>query len=231
MDKKGVLYVVAGPIGNLLDITYRAIDILKSCDIILSEDTRETSKILQKFSINTRQISYRDQNHEKILPKVIEILDIGSNVALVSDSGTPTISDPGYKLIHKLKALGFEVKPIPGPSAVISALSVSGLPTDKFSFLGFLPKSRAARYKILLEYGNLDSTVVIYESPFRILRLLEEINESLGDRVVCVARELTKIFEEVKTAKISDFISKKEKIGSKGEFVVLIAKKDFDEKR
>ena len=154
---------------------------------------------------------------------------MGSNISLFSDSGTPTISDPGFKLIAEIKRLGFQVKTVPGPSAVTAALSVSGLPTDKFIFLGFLPKSKVQRNKILLEYGNLDSTLVIYESPFRLERFLEEIQEALGDRTVCLARELTKMFEEVKTAKLSEFLSKKAVFGKKGEFVVLIAKKGFND--
>jgi len=225
--EKGNLFIIATPIANLSDISLRALDILKEVDLILSEDTRETDKILKKYEIEKTQLSYRDQNHEMMLPKVEEFLDNNLNVALISDSGTPLISDPGYKLVRELIRKGFNIVSIPGPSAVISSLVISGFPTDKFSFLGFLPKSSGDRLKILKIYGSLDSTLVIYESPFRIEKLLKEINENLGDRFVCLANEITKIHEKVIRGRVSTVL---ETVGGKrlkGEFVVLIGKEGF----
>ena len=143
----GSLYIVSGPIGNLGDITYRAIETLKNVDLILSEDTRETKKLLDKFEITTHQISYRDQNHNKVVSKIISMLNDALDVALVSDGGTPLVSDPGFKLVSELKTRGYKIIPIPGPSSVIASLVASGLPTDKFTFLGFLPKSSAKKRK------------------------------------------------------------------------------------
>lgn len=220
----GNLYVVAGPIGNLEDITIRALDILKKADLVVSEDTRETSKLLSHFDITAKQISYRDQNHDKVYSFILESLNVGQSVALVSDCGTPLISDPGYKLVRDLISAGIKVQTVPGPSAVIAALSVSGLPTDKFAFLGFLPKGSGQRAKLLTEYGELDSTLIIYESPYRIAKLLEEISVTLGNRTVCLARELTKVHEETVTGKVRDLLVKYADKTFKGEFVVLISK-------
>jgi 16S rRNA (cytidine1402-2'-O)-methyltransferase len=225
--EKGNLFIIATPIGNLSDISLRALDVLKEVDLILSEDTRETDKILKKYEIEKTQLSYRDQNHEMMLPKIEEFLDNNLNVALISDSGTPLISDPGYKLVRELIRKGFNIISIPGPSAVISALVISGFPTDKFSFLGFLPKSSGERSKILKIYGSLDSTLVIYESPFRIEKLLKEINENLGDRFVCLANEITKIHEKVTRGRVSMVLETVRGKRLKGEFVVLVGKEDF----
>lgn len=200
---KGKLFIVATPIGNMSDITLRALEVLKEVSLVVSEDTRETDKILKKYDIQKAQLSYRDQNHYFMLPKIIETLEQGNSVALISDSGTPVISDPGYKLVRDLVKKGFEIVSIPGPTALISALVSSGFPTDKFSFLGFLPKSKNDRQKILHKYGEMDATVIIYESPFRISKLLEEINEALGDRMVCLASELTKMHEKFLRDKVS----------------------------
>ena len=258
----GKLFIVATPIGNMSDITLRALEVLKEVSYILSEDTRDTDKILKKYEITTSQLSYRDQNHNVMFPKVKEILDSGNNVALVSDSGTPLISDPGFKLVNGLIKEGYDVVSIPGPSATISALVSSGLPTDKFSFLGFLPKSSGQRKKLLEKYGELDATLIIYESPFRVIKLLEEIKDTLGDREVVVAKELTKIHEKFYRGAIINILnelkglssdkagaecgrsnkgeakrspakpheaplSQKAKVKLRGEFIVLIAKKDF----
>ena len=224
---KGTLYIISTPIGNMSDITLRALDTLKEVSLILSEDTRETSKVLQKYNISKSQLSYRDQNHFKVIDRILEILDSGESVALVSDSGTPLISDPGFKLVEDAVKKDINVVSIPGPSAVISALSVSGLPTDKFSFLGFLPKSTGQQSKILKLYGSLDSTLVIYESPNRIIKLLNQINENLGNRKVCVTSELTKLHEKIVRGKVLDVINTFEESGTRGEYVVLIAKEGF----
>lgn len=201
---------------------------LKSVDLILSEDTRETDKVLKKYEITKPQLSYRDQNHSQVYPRIVQSLENGQNLALISDSGTPLISDPGYKLIRDLIKKGISVQSIPGPSAVISALVSSGFPTDKFSFLGFLPKTKNDRTKLLKSYGEQDATLVIYESPFRIIKLLEEINESLGDRYVCLANEITKVYEKFITGKASQLLTDLSKTKLRGEFVVLVAKKGFE---
>src|SRR3989338_3331724 len=220
----GSLYIIAGPIGNLEDITLRALNVLKTLDYLLSEDTRETDKILSKFNLKVSQISYRDQIHTKIYPKVVEMLENGKNVGLMTDSGTPLISDPGYKLVSELRNLGFNIISIPGPSSVIAALSVSGLPTDKFSFLGFLPKKENQRKKILINYGAMDTTLTIFESPYRIIRLISEIKETLGNRRICIIKDLTKLFENVITGKINDIDKEINNLPQKGEYIILIAK-------
>ncbi|HDQ88736.1 MAG TPA: 16S rRNA (cytidine(1402)-2'-O)-methyltransferase [candidate division WWE3 bacterium] len=221
------LFVISTPIGNMEDISMRAVNTLKSVNLILSEDTRETQKILSQHQIETPQISYRDQNHDKVISHIKTLLEQDKDIVLVSDNGTPTISDPGFKLIRDIKLAGIPVSPIPGPSAVTAALSVSGLPTDNFTFLGFLPKKSSQIAKILLEFGNLPTTLVIYESPFRIRKLLEEIHKNLGNRVVCVAKDLTKKFESVETAPLEQFLTSENAPKEKGEYVVLVAKKDF----
>lgn len=222
-----MLSLVSTPIGNLEDITLRSLRILKDCDYILSEDTRETDKLLKHFDIQKSQISYRDQNHDRVITQILDLLAQGKNLVLVSDSGTPVISDPGYKLVRDVLTKGYQVLPIPGPSAIIAALSVSGLPTDKFTFLGFLPKSLGQRRSILTKYGKEEATLTIFESPFRVIRLLEEIYETLGDRYVCLANDLTKLHEKVVTKKVSELLGDKSSIKEKGEFVILVAKGDF----
>lgn len=226
---KGKLYVVATPIGNLNDMTFRAVDTLKKVIFILAEDTRETSKLLQRYEIDTQMVSYRDQNHERMIVKVIEKLDMGLDLALVSDCGTPLISDPGYRLVRDLRERGYEVLAIPGPSAVISALSVSGLATDRFTFFGFLPKSDVRREKLLKEYLNLDSTLVFYESPNRMLKLLNTLKKVFGDVNVSVARDITKMREAyffgniskvVEDLNVNDFEN-----NPHGEYVVMLENK------
>jgi len=223
----GRLFIVATPIGNLSDITLRSLEVLKKVSYILSEDTRETDKLLKKYDIACSQLSYRDQNHKRIFPKITQILDTGTDVALVSDSGTPLISDPGFKLVSELIKKGYEVESIPGPSALISALVSSGLPTDKFSFVGFLPKSSGQIKKILQSYGNLDSTLIIYESPFRVAKLLNYIKEILGERQIVLANEITKMHEKFYRGLVSEVLSQIEGKKTKGEFVVLVAKEGF----
>lgn len=230
----GNLYIVSTPIGNLGDISHRALEILKKADLILSEDTRETDKILQKWNILTPQISYREENHKKIIQRILDDLAADKDLALVSDSGTPVISDPGFQLVREIHTQNIkkpeteiEVISIPGPSAVISALSVSGLPTDNFTFLGFLPKKNSQKEKLLKEFGSLPTTLVIYESPYRIKKLLTIIYETLGDRTICLAKDLTKKFEDVKTAPVKTLLKNPQKIIEKGEYVVLISKQNY----
>ena len=223
----GTLYIVSTPIGNLSDITLRALEVLKSVDVILSEDTRETAKILSKFEITKKQISYRDQNHSLVMPKILDLLNSGMNLALASDSGTPLISDPGYKLVRDCIDKGINVISIPGPSAALSALSISGLPTDKFVFVGFLPKQASQRKKLLEKYGKLDCTLVIYESPYRLSKLLSETLNVLGNRKVCIANELTKIYEKVLRGNVINLMAETENIHIKGEIVFLVAKEGY----
>ncbi len=223
---KGKLYVVSTPIGNLGDITYRGVEILKSVPFVLAEDTRESTKLFQKYQIKTQLVSYRDQNHDRIIVKIKEKLDMGLNLALISDSGTPLISDPGFKLVRELRELGYTVESIPGPSALISALSISGLPTDKFSFLGFLPKSDSKRKELLKRYLNIGDTVILYESPNRVLSLLELINELTNSNMTVLAKDLTKFREEILVGQAIELISLlKDRDFEKhphGEFVVLV---------
>lgn len=222
---KGKLFVVATPIGNLEDITFRALSTLKKCAFILCEDTRESKKLMNRYEISSNLISYRDQNHDRMIEKVLEKLDMGLDLGLVSDAGTPTISDPGYKLIRDLKLKGYDIVPIPGPDAVTSTLSVSGLPTDRYIFLGFLPKSDSKRISLLKQYGNIDATVCIYESPNRLSELLNQILVALGDREICIANDLTKLYEKVELGKVSELLKEsKLLVNTKGEFVVLIGK-------
>lgn len=224
---KGKLYVVATPIGNLEDITFRAINILKHVAFVLAEDTRESSKLLNRYDINTQLVSYRDQNHERMISKIKEKLDTGLDLALVSDCGTPLISDPGYRLVKELRENEYIVEGIPGPSALTTALSISGLPTDKFSFLGFLPKSDVKRKKLFKDYYDLGSTIVLYESPMRIVRLLNMLNECIGDCNVVLCKDLTKLKEEVLIGNANELLNilseRNFEEHPHGEFVVLIS--------
>lgn len=219
---KGILYLVSVPIGNLEDITLRAIKTLKEVNAIVCEDTREAGKLLQLLDLPKKQlISYREQNHERSLGYIAQILENGEDLALISDRGTPGISDPGFKLVRDLTARGIIVVPVPGPSAVIAALSASGLPTDRFIFLGFLPKSTGKQKKLLQQFAVLPATFIIYESPFRVFRLLKTILEELGEIDVAVARELTKQNEEFIRGKTSAVLNELEGKKIKGEIVVL----------
>lgn len=224
INNAGKLYVVGTPIGNLKDITLRAIETLKSVTVVLAEDTRKSAILLKQYGIKTKMISYRDQNHERIFPQILQLLLTGNNLAVISDSGTPTISDPGYKLVSDLHKHDIEIVTIPGPSAVIAALSISGLPTDKFTFLGFLPKGEGKRKSLLEKHGKLDTTLILFESPFRIEKLLHQIQLVLGERNVCVANELTKKFEKAWVGTPSELSSLLQSVSTRGEFVVLISK-------
>jgi 16S rRNA (cytidine1402-2'-O)-methyltransferase len=218
----GNLFLVSVPIGNLKDITLRAIETLKQTDVLIAEDTRQAGKLLLLLGIEHKNmLSYRDQNHEQMLPRISEILASGKSAALISDRGTPTISDPGYKLVRDLMQQGFNIIPIPGPVAAIAALTASGLPTDKFSFLGFLPKSSGKQAELLEKFGKLSATFIIYESPFRVIKLLETIRKVLGEIPVSAIHELTKVNETVVTGKVSEVLEKLKTQKPKGEWVVL----------
>ncbi len=217
MMNKGKLYVVSTPIGNLGDMTYRAVEILNSVAFILAEDTRVSKKLLNHYKVNTQLVSYRDQNHDQMIEKVFQKLDMGLDLALVSDNGTPLISDPGYKLVRDLGDRGYEVLPVPGASAGIAAMSVSGIPTDNFKFLGFLPKSQKKRLEILK--ANLNENLIIYESPKRVKKFLSLIINEFDQREIFVAREMTKKFEEY--LRIND-LEDIENLNDKGEFVLVV---------
>ncbi|MEO0144451.1 MAG: 16S rRNA (cytidine(1402)-2'-O)-methyltransferase [candidate division WOR-3 bacterium] len=218
----GKLFIIATPIGNLKDITIRAIETLKFVDIILCEDTRRAKILLDYYDIkNKKLLSYFEGNEQRRVKEVLKLLEEGKNIGLISDAGTPLISDPGYRLVRTCRENNIEVIPIPGPSAVISALSVSGLETDKFLFLGFLPKKKSKRINELLKYKNFEGSIVIYVSVYKIKEFLEEILEVFGNRKVFIAREMTKAFEEYIYGNLSEV---KDKIKEKGEFVVVISK-------
>jgi len=226
---KGKLFVVATPIGNLEDVTLRAIDTLKSVAFVLAEDTRESKKLLDRYKIDTQLISYRDQNHQKMMEKILEKLDMGLNLALISDNGTPLISDPGYKLVRGLRERDYEIVTVPGPSAVISALSIGGLPTDNFSFLGFLPKSDKKRIDILNQFLGLETTIAVYESPKRLFKLIDLLSELNPKLYISAIRDMTKKHEKVYSGEIKEVIDSLEvddlRINPYGEWVVLISKK------
>ena len=223
---KGKLYVVATPIGNLDDISFRAVETLKQVDFILCEDTRVTSKLLNNYKIRNELISFNAKSETRKIQTVIERLLKGITCALVSDAGTPTISDPGIRLVNEAVKNNIEVLGVPGANAAILALSISGLPTDSFVFEGFLPQKKG-RQKKLKELALEDRTIVLYESVYRIEKLLNELNEYMSDRFIVVHRELTKKFEEAwrgfPQQILDDFSSKT----VKGEFVVVIAPKNW----
>ena len=218
----GTLYIVSTPIGNLEDITLRAVRILKEVNAIAAEDTRHTQKLLNKFDIHTPLTSYHDHNKEEKAPVLVSRLLEGRNVALVSDAGTPGISDPGYFLINLAIDQKIPVVPIPGATAAIAALSVSGLPTDRFVFEGFLPSKHTARLKRLEELTKEDRTLIFYEAPHRILQTLDDMQTVLGDRKTVLTRELTKIHEQVLRGSLSEVKKQLEAGSMKGEFTIIL---------
>lgn len=224
-----MLYLVPTPIGNLEDITVRAIEVLKSVDYILAEDTRKTQILLRKYDIDARTTSYHQHNERKKLHAVITHLKDGKEVALVSDAGTPGISDPGFLLVRSCTEEGIAVTSLPGPNALISALVASGLPSDRFYFAGFLPHKKGRKTK-WEDLAKREETMVIYESPYRIEKFLMECETFLGeDRLICIARELTKIHEEYlrgTVAEVKQILEERESI--KGEMVVIIAGLNYE---
>ncbi len=218
--KKGVLYVVATPIGNLEDISLRAIRTLKEVDLIAAEDTRHTRKLLNAYKISTPLVSLHEHNEKEKSELIISKINYGMNVAYVSDAGTPCVSDPGHYLIGFAHDENIRVIPIPGPCAVITALSASGFSADSFLFCGFMPARENKRRKFMESLNDEERTIVFYESPVRFSDSLKTLQEVLGDREIVVARELTKIFEELKRGKISEFIAGKKKL--KGEITIII---------
>ncbi len=192
----GILYLVATPIGNLADITYRAVETLRQTALVACEDTRQTRKLLDHYGIRGRLVSCHDHNEADRSEELLRRLEEGESVALVSDAGTPLVSDPGFRLVRKAVERGVRVVPIPGPSAAVAALCASGLETDRFLFGGFLPRKRGERRKLLEELGGVPATLIFYEAPHRLLDALEDIEAVLGGRPVVVAREVTKLHEE-----------------------------------
>ncbi|GBD41846.1 Ribosomal RNA small subunit methyltransferase I [bacterium HR39] len=217
------LWVVATPIGHLGDLSPRAREILERADIVLCEDTRVTGRMLERLGIRRPLESYHEHNAPRVRPRILARLKEGASVALVSDAGTPGISDPGYRLVREAREAGIPVRAVPGPSAVIAALSVAGLPTDRFLFAGFLPARRTARRRVLEELGAVRATLVFYEAPHRIGETLRDVLEVLGDREAAIARELTKLHEEVRTGRVSELLARIEAEGPpKGEMVLLV---------
>ena len=222
----GKLYIVPTPIGNLEDITLRAINTLKKVDFILAEDTRTTKKLLNHYEINNKLQSFHIHNEHKVLENVIQQIETMSSVALVSDAGTPGISDPGFLLIRACKEKGIEVSCLPGPSALIPALVASGIPCDRFVFEGFLPhkKGRQTKWK---QIAQEERTVALYESPHRLVKCLKEIEVHLGPQTkVCVAREISKIHEEFNTSSCTELIAHYSEKKPKGEIVIIIEPKN-----
>jgi 16S rRNA (cytidine1402-2'-O)-methyltransferase len=216
------LYIVPTPIGNLEDITLRAIRILKECDLILAEDTRNTVHLLKHLQIEKPLKSYHQHNEHKILQEIVELIKLGKNIALVSDAGTPAISDPGFLLVRECITAGIDVETLPGPTAFVPALVNSGFPCDNFVFIGFLPvkKGRSTKLKSLIEETK---TIILYESPYRLVKALEELKATLGDeRKASVSRELSKFFEETKRGTLQELITYFSLKTVKGEIVIVV---------
>jgi 16S rRNA (cytidine1402-2'-O)-methyltransferase len=218
----GVLYVVATPIGNLEDITLRALRVLKEADLIAAEDTRHTQKLLSHYDIRTPLTSYHEHNERTKAPALVERLLRGETIALVSDAGTPAISDPGYRLVVAAAAAGLRVTPVPGPAALTAALSAAALPTDRFIFEGFLPEKKKERRERLQALADETRTLVFYEAPHRLRDALDDIENILGDRTIAIAREISKIHEEFMRGRASEIIARISDRDMRGEIVIVV---------
>jgi 16S rRNA (cytidine1402-2'-O)-methyltransferase len=225
----GTLYLVATPIGNLADITHRALDILRNVSIIACEDTRHTRKLLQHYGLSTKTISYHEHNEQQRARELVQKLQEGNDIAVVSDAGTPSISDPGFRLVRAAIENDVLVVPVPGPSALISALIAAGLPTDEFFFGGFLPAKSNARRERLTELRSIPGTLVFYEAPHRLSETLKDALETLGEREAVVARELTKLHEEIKRGRLSELTKHYATEEPRGEIVLLIDRTVLEE--
>jgi len=225
-----MLFIVSTPIGNLKDITYRAVEVLKNADLIAAEDTRHTKILTNHYGITTPLTSYFEHNKFKKGEELLGLLKEGKDVALVTDAGTPGISDPGFHLIRLAKENDIPITAVPGPTALITALTLSGLPAHSFVFEGFLPVKSAARRKKLEQFKGEERTVIVYESPYRVVKTLKDMEEVLGDPEVVCARELTKKFEEVKKEQCSRLAALFMKSKPKGEFVILFNLQTRDER-
>ena len=219
---KGRLFVVGTPIGNLEDITLRAIRTLKEVDLIACEDTRRTQQLLNHYQIRTPTISYHEHNEMTRAPELVIKLAEGNNIALVSDAGMPVVSDPGFRLVHLAVRHAIPVVPVPGASAFVAALAASGMPVDKFRFLGFLPSKRAARREALEEHKEATKTLVFYEAPHRVLEMLRDVRDILGDREMVLAREVTKVHEEFWRGTVSGLLERAKGKTIKGEITLLV---------
>lgn len=217
------LYLVATPIGNLGDITLRALQTLAGVDVIACEDTRITRRLTERYDISAQLKQYHEHNAEAARPRILEALAAGGSVALVSDAGTPLISDPGYKLVREVCAAGHAVYALPGPSSVLAALSVAALPTDRFFFEGFLPSKSAARRSRLTELARIDATLVMFESGNRVQDTLADLAEIMGTREAAICRELTKLHEEISRATLDELAREADSLETRGEFVLVIA--------
>ncbi len=217
------LYIVATPIGNLGDISARALEMLQQANFIACEDTRTTGKLLKSFAISTKMTPYHDHNAARARPNLIDLMQNGAAVALVSDAGTPLISDPGYKLVRDAVAAGLTVTTAPGPSAALAALTLAGVPSDRFTFLGFLPVKVGARRAAVAEISSIGTSLIIYESPRRLAATLTDLAAALGERPAAVARELTKLYEEVRRGSLGELAAHYHEAGPpKGETVIVI---------
>jgi 16S rRNA (cytidine1402-2'-O)-methyltransferase len=217
------LHIVATPIGNAGDLSFRAVEVLRAADLVACEDTRVTGKLLARYGIGARRFAYHEHNAERVRPVLLEKLRAGQRIALVSDAGTPLVSDPGYRLVRAAIAEGLPVTAVPGPSAPVAALVLSGLPPDRFLFAGFLPPKRAARRSELGALRGLAATLVFFEAPHRLPESLADMAETLGDRPAAVARELTKMFEEVRRGTLAELAAHYAAAGPpRGEVVVVV---------
>lgn len=224
----GRLWVVATPLGNLGDITLRAKEAIATCDLVACEDTRVTGGLLRHLSISKPMLAYHEHNEKEVAVQIADKIAGGANIALITDAGTPGISDPGFRVTRECRKRGLTVTPLPGPCAIIALLSASGLPTNAFRFIGFLPPKSAARMRFLESIKTADETVVLHESCHRISDFLDEMLEVLGaDRVVCVGRELTKLHETIRTAPLRELVPALKAGSLKGEFTVAIAPAEF----
>jgi len=229
-EKKGTLYLVATPIGNLEDVTRRALRVLSEADLVACEDTRRTRSLLEHFRIRARTLSYHEHNERERAEELAALIEGGSTVALVSDAGTPGINDPGYRVVRACVERGLSVVPVPGPSALVAALTASGLPTDEFYFGGFLPARAHARRERLSSVRALRATLVFYEAPHRIAHALADAREILGERRAAVARELTKLHEEIVRGRLSELAARFTPDGAaRGEMVLVIDRDVIEE--
>ena len=228
MSEKGCLYLVATPIGNLADFSPRAQSVLRDSDIIACEDTRVTQKLLSHIGLSKPLVSYREENERKQTPQLILEMVSGKKIALVSDAGFPSVSDPGFCLVRQCRREGFEVVPIPGPNAAITALAASGLPTHNFLFLGFPPKGKVAFQNLLEKWKDFGGSLIFYQSKYKIPATFEVLEKAFGkDRYISAARELTKIHETILVGTIADVKSKSQDLSQKGEFTIVVAPHDF----
>ncbi len=221
----GTLYVVSTPIGNLEDLSPRAREVLARASVVACEDTRVTGKLLRRFGIRTATVSYHEHNEAERASVLLRRLEEGEDVALVSDAGTPLVSDPGFRLVRKAREAGVPVRAIPGASAVLAALSVAGLPTSRFTFVGFLPPKGAAREKAVATLASFDHTLVLFESGTRIARLLEELSDTLGPREATLLREMTKLHEEHRSGSLTDLAEWALRRTFKGELTLVVGER------